>query len=220
MAQPEVKSAIAPARNRQKERRWLLVLFMCFVYQKGAVGVNIGAYGAYGRDVTYDVVRKERLLMESRISIVTLGVKSMPVSIRFYRDGLGFDTDAKDDWRWAIFRTAGTRFALYPRDKLAEDIGIPDEGRGFGGITLAHNTRTREEVDLVIRSAVEAGGRLLKAPCVAGWGGYSGYFADPDGYPWEVAWAADWAFDRNGTLWGGSLGPKPKGTGEEDEPGP
>jgi catechol 2,3-dioxygenase-like lactoylglutathione lyase family enzyme len=153
--------------------------------------------------------------MESRISIITLGVKSMPASIRFYRDGLGFDTDAKDDWRWAIFRTAGTRFALYPKDELAKDIGIADAGHGFCGITLAHNTRTKDDVDRVVGAAVEAGGKLLKAPCVAGWGGYSGYFADPAGYPWEVAWAADWVFDGDGTLWGGSLGPKPNTKGGE-----
>jgi hypothetical protein len=142
----------------------------------------------------------------------------MPVSIRFYRDGLGFATNAEDDWKWAIFRTAGTRFALYPRDKLAQDIGLPDVGHGFCGITLAHNVPRREDVDAVIQQAVHAGGRLVKPPCQAGWGGYSGYFADPDGYPWEVAWGDGWKFDENGTLWGGSLGPMPlpsKATGSD-----
>lgn len=147
--------------------------------------------------------------MDSRISIITLGVRNMPASIRFYRDGLGFSTDARDDWNWAIFRTAGTRLALYPRDKLAEDIGIPADGSGFCGVTLAHNVPCREDVDALIRQAVEAGGRLLKPPCEAGWGGYSGYFADPDGYAWEVAWGEGWEFDGSGTLWGGSLGPMP-----------
>jgi catechol 2,3-dioxygenase-like lactoylglutathione lyase family enzyme len=147
--------------------------------------------------------------MESRISIITLGVASMPVSIRFYRDGLGFATDAKDDAVWAIFRTSGTRLALFPKAKLAEDIGIAGEGHGFGGITLAHNVPTRDEVDGVMASAVAAGGRLLKTPCLTAWGGYSGYFADPDGYPWEVAWGDGWLFDERGTLWGGSLGPMP-----------
>jgi uncharacterized protein len=147
--------------------------------------------------------------MESRISIITLGVRSMPVAIRFYRDGLGFATDAKDGATWAIFRTGGTRLALFPKDKLAEDIGIADDGHGFGGITLAHNVPHRDEVDRVIGAAIAAGGRLLKVTCVAGWGGYRGYFADPDGYPWEVAWGEGWQFDDAGTLWGGSLGPMP-----------
>jgi hypothetical protein len=150
--------------------------------------------------------------MEPRISIITLGVSSMPVSIRFYRDGLGFPTDAEDESNWAIFRTTGTRFALYPRGELARDIGLSANGTGFGGVTLAHNVRNRVDVDLVLEQAVAAGGKLLKSPCEAEWGGYSGYFADPDGYPWEVAWGELWEFAQDGTLWGGSLGsvPSPK----------
>jgi catechol 2,3-dioxygenase-like lactoylglutathione lyase family enzyme len=147
--------------------------------------------------------------MEPRISIITLGVKSMPASIRFYRDGLGFSTNAEDDAGWAIFRTGGTRFALYPKDKLGQDIGIPSKGHGFAGITLAHVVPNRSDVDQVIQQAVDAGGSLLKVPREAEWGGYSGYFGDPDGYPWEVAWDGEWEFDDNGTLWGGSLGPMP-----------
>jgi catechol 2,3-dioxygenase-like lactoylglutathione lyase family enzyme len=147
--------------------------------------------------------------MEPRISIITLGVTDMKRSIRFYRDGLGFKTDADDSAVWAIFSTAGTRFALFPRGKLAEDAGVPATGSGFGGITLAHNTRRRDEVEAVIQQAVDAGGTLLKAPCEASWSGFSGYFADPDGYPWEVAWSEGWQFDRDGTLWGGALGPTP-----------
>jgi catechol 2,3-dioxygenase-like lactoylglutathione lyase family enzyme len=148
--------------------------------------------------------------MEPRISIITLGVESMPVSIRFYRDGLGFPTDAKDDWKWVIFRTNGTRFALYPKSELGKDISPNTKSAGgFCGITLAHNVPTREEVDHVLKQAVAAGASLLKAPAETGWGGYSGYFADPDGYPWEVAWGDGWEFDEDGTLWGGSLGPKP-----------
>jgi catechol 2,3-dioxygenase-like lactoylglutathione lyase family enzyme len=142
------------------------------------------------------------------VSIVTLGVADMRKSIRFYRDGLGFPTTAKDDATWAIFRTGGVRLALYPRKLLAEDIApASDTGHhGFGGITLAHNTRTREAVDEILRLAERAGGRLIKPASEASWGGYSGYFADPDGYPWEVAWSASWSFGDDGTLWGGALG--------------
>jgi tRNA(Arg) A34 adenosine deaminase TadA/catechol 2,3-dioxygenase-like lactoylglutathione lyase family enzyme len=145
--------------------------------------------------------------MEPRISIITLGVAEMAASIRFYRDGLGWPTSAADDAGWAIFRTAGTRFALYPRDALAEDACLGAEGTGFGGITLAHNVRRRKDVEAVIDRAVAAGARLLKAPQPASWGGYTGYFADLDGYPWEVAWSEAWEFDEDGVLWGGSLGP-------------
>lgn len=149
-------------------------------------------------------------MFENRISIITLGVEDVSKSVDFYQDGLGFQL-AKQLDNWAIFLTAGSRFALYPRELLAEDIGegYPTEGSGFGGITLAHNTRSREEVNSAIEQAVAAGGHLLKSPQLASWGGYSGYFADPDGYPWEVAWSESWLLDEEGILWGGSLGPPP-----------
>jgi hypothetical protein len=150
----------------------------------------------------------DRPLFEPRISIITLGVADMRRSIRFYRDGLGFATAARDDAAWAIFKTAGVRLALYPRDVLARDVApSADRGHhGFGGITLAHNARTREAVDEILQLAARAGGRILKPATDSDWGGYSGYFADPDGYPWEVAWSADWSFDDDGQLWGGALG--------------
>ena len=78
--------------------------------------------------------------------------------------------------------------ALYPREALADDAGVPTEGSGFTGVTLAHNVRTREEVDAVLDEAVAAGATLVKAAQDVFWGGYSGYFADPEGYLWEVAW--------------------------------
>jgi len=146
--------------------------------------------------------------MEARISIITLGVADMGASIRFYR-ALGFVTDAEEDAVWAIFRTEGARFALHPRERLAADIGVAAAGSGFGGVTLAHNVRERDEVERVLNEAMACGGRLLKAAAEADWGGYSGYFADPDGYPWEVAWAEAWQYDGRGMLWGGPLGPIP-----------
>ena len=89
---------------------------------------------------------------------------------------------------FAIFNlTTGTALALYPRHLLAQDANLVD-ANGFGGITLAQNVTSREEVDTILYQAVQAGGRLLKKACEAEWGGYSGYFADLDGHPWEVAW--------------------------------
>lgn len=139
--------------------------------------------------------------MEPRISIITLGVKDMARSIRFYRDGLGFSTSAREGDGIAFFMTAGTRLALYPLDKLAEDIG-PDiqPSRGFSGVTLAHNVRRKEEVAEVLAQAEKSGGRIVKEAQDVFWGGHSGYFTDPDGHPWEVAWNPGATFDANGAV--------------------
>ena len=127
--------------------------------------------------------------MEPRISIITLGVSDLPSSIQFYRDGLGLPLrDDEDTDSIAFFQTSGTWLALYPRDALADDVGIPTDGSGFSGVTLAHNVRTRSEVDELLRTAVEAGATLVKPAEDVFWGGYSGYFTDPDGHLWEVAW--------------------------------
>src|SRR5579871_2656152 len=137
--------------------------------------------------------------MEPRISFITLGVTDLPRSIRFYRDGLGFPTAAKDSDAIAFFTTFGTRLALYPLDKLAEDIG-PDihPSKGFPGITLAHNVRKKEEVAELLALAEKAGGKIVKPTQDVFWGGHSGYFTDPDGYYWEVAWAPNATFDEHG----------------------
>ncbi len=140
--------------------------------------------------------------MEARISIITLGVRDMARAICFYRDGLGWSTTADDAAGWAIFVTAGTRLALYPFAALAEDAATEagNAPPAFSGITLAHNTRTKAEVDAVLQRAVAVGGRLVKPAQQAFWGGYSGYFADPDGYLWEIAWAESWVFNDDGSL--------------------
>ena len=126
--------------------------------------------------------------MEPRISIITLGVSDLPRSVRFYRDGLGLTLYDDNTESIAFFQNKGTWLALYPRDALAADVGIPTEGSGFSGVTLAHNLRTKEEVDELLDVAVAAGGTLVKPAQDTFWGGYSGYFSDPDGYLWEIAW--------------------------------
>lgn len=126
--------------------------------------------------------------MQPRLNIITLGVKDLNKAIRFYRDGLGWPLSSASAGDFAIFKlTTGTALALYPRKLLAEDTKLKDNG-GFGGITIAQNVTTRDEVDAALSDAVKAGGTLLKTAREAEWGGYSGYFADPDGHPWEVAW--------------------------------
>lgn len=139
--------------------------------------------------------------MEPRISLITLGVADLERAQRFYRDGLGFPlSGASVAGEVAFFRTGGTVLALWWRASLAADANLPVEGSGFGGIALAHNVRTRDAVDAVLAEAVAAGGRLLKAAAPTEYGGYAGYFADPDGHPWEVAWNPHFPFAPDGSL--------------------
>lgn len=139
--------------------------------------------------------------MESRISLITLGVADLERSYRFYADGLGFPTTRTPEQGVVFFRTQGTILALYPYGDLAADVGPGwDEPRSrFTGIALAHNVRERHEVDEVLALAAAAGGEVVKPAADAFWGGYSGYFADPDGYLWEVAWGA-FPLDDDGAL--------------------
>jgi len=146
-------------------------------------------------------IRKE-VEMEARISIITLGVKDLARSFRFYHEGLGMPTQSKVEDGIIFFQTSGTRLALYPLEKLSEDISpnLTPKGSDFTGITLAHNTRTKEEVDQVLQLAEKAGGVIVKPAQEVFWGGYSGYFTDLDDYFWEVAWAASWEFNPDGSL--------------------
>ena len=128
--------------------------------------------------------------MEPRITLITLGVADLPRAVQFYRDGLGWPTTYQDGGPVAFFDTAGTRLGLYPLHSLAEDIGpdVHPHRTGFGGITIAHNVREKADVAAVLALAETAGGRIVKQAQDVFWGGHSGYFCDPDGYFWEVAW--------------------------------
>jgi catechol 2,3-dioxygenase-like lactoylglutathione lyase family enzyme len=140
--------------------------------------------------------------MEPRISIITLGVIDLERSYQFYHHGLGFPTTGIPQDNIVFFKTSGTRLALYPVNELAADIS-PDLSPArsvFPGMTLAHNTRTKEEVDQILQRAAQAGGRIEKPAQEVFWGGYSGYFSDPDGYLWEVAYADSWQFNEDGSL--------------------
>ena len=140
--------------------------------------------------------------MEARISLITLGVDDLERSLRFYRDGLGLPTTWSPDKGVVFFRTGGTCLALYPYAALAHDVSPAFEGIArpkFCGIALAHNVREKHEVDTVLGSAARAGGKIEKPGQDAFWGGYSGYFSDPDGYLWEVAWGA-FPFRADGSL--------------------
>lgn len=138
--------------------------------------------------------------MEPYISLITLGVADLERSLRFYRDGLHWPVSGASGGDIAFFRTGGVALALYPRALLATDAHIAAGGSGFGGITLAHNVPSKEAVDRVLAEAVAAGATLLKPAEQAEWGGYSGYFADPDGYPWEVAWNPGFPLSADGRV--------------------
>jgi catechol 2,3-dioxygenase-like lactoylglutathione lyase family enzyme len=125
--------------------------------------------------------------MEPRISFVTLGVTDLRRSIRFYEEGLGLPR-LKSPPTVAFFELGRTWLGLYPRELLAADAGVPAAGSGFPGFTLAHNVRSAAEADRLLEDAAAAGGRIVRPAHTADWGGYSGYFADPDGFLWEVAW--------------------------------
>lgn len=109
-------------------------------------------------------------------------------SLHFYRDGLDWPVSSASNPDIAFLRTRRAGIILWSRQSLAEDAGGSPEGSGFGGIALAHNVATKEDVDAVLAEAQRAGGSATKAAVTTDWGGYSGYFAGPDGFPWEVAW--------------------------------
>jgi catechol 2,3-dioxygenase-like lactoylglutathione lyase family enzyme len=125
--------------------------------------------------------------IKPKIGLITLGVRDLARSLIFYRDGLGFPTHGYDpDSDVVFFPLDGTWLAIHPREKLTADAGVPD-GYGFGGITLAHNEPSEAAVDATFAKALAAGAKAVKPPVKTNWGGYSGYFADPDGYLWEIA---------------------------------
>lgn len=138
--------------------------------------------------------------MEPRISIVTLGVGNLERSVAFYCR-LGFRPSSACNESVAFLHAGGVVLGLYPRHLLAEDANLPPgPAAPFNGFTLAHNVAEREQVDRVLREAVEAGAKLLKPATDVFWGGRSGYFADPDGHPWEVAWNPHFPLGIDGTL--------------------
>jgi catechol 2,3-dioxygenase-like lactoylglutathione lyase family enzyme len=129
--------------------------------------------------------------MKPHVSVITLGVRDLQRARRFYAEGLGWPIQ-QEDFNWVCFGLGegSSALALYPWDELAADARVPSEGTGFRGVTLAYNVRSEERVDEVLAEAERAGGKVVKRAERAAWGGYSGYFADPEDYLWEVATGA------------------------------
>jgi uncharacterized protein len=137
--------------------------------------------------------------MEQRVSIITLGVSNLEHSSDFY-ERLGWQRSMAKAEGIVFFQTGGMALALFPRNELAKDANIAPEGNGFNGISLAYNARTRAEVNSVLEVAEAAGAKILKPAEEAFWGGYSGYFSDPDGFLWEVAWNPSFPIAKDGSI--------------------
>lgn len=127
--------------------------------------------------------------MDQRISLVTLATSDLTASRRFYVDGLGWAPDLEADD--VLMMRAGEHLilSLWRREAFEDEVGAIAPGPGLAPFTLAHNVGSAEEVDGVLRAADEAGATFVSMAAHREWGGYSGYFADPDGYRWEIAWA-------------------------------
>lgn len=139
--------------------------------------------------------------MKPAISVVTLGVKNLGESVRFYRDKIGLATSATEKDDIAFFEMNGMILALFERESLAEDASVASSGSGFHGFTLAQNTVSEAEVDSTFARLRERGVRIVKEPRKAPWGGYSGYFTDPDDFLWEIAYNPGWKVDEAGRVY-------------------
>lgn len=136
--------------------------------------------------------------MDQRVSLITLGVGDLARSRAFY-EALGWRSRAAPDDDVAFFQTGSMIVALWDRGRLAQDSGVRDGG-GWGGVTLAYNARSPEQVDAVIAEARAAGATIPRAGAETFWGGYSGVFVDPDGHPWEVAHNPHWTIGDDGSV--------------------
>ena len=138
---------------------------------------------------------------ESRLSIITIASRDMARSAKFYED-LGFDRAGGSEDQMLFYQMNGFIFGVYGADHLTEDAGMDSLGvpNHFGGIALAYNVRSKDEVDGLLRFAESCGARITRPASDQFWGGYSGYFADPDGHSWEVAWNPHSPLDEDGNL--------------------
>jgi predicted lactoylglutathione lyase len=137
--------------------------------------------------------------MEQRLSLITLAVADVRASRAFY-ERLGWKASSIGGDDVAFFQLGGIVLSVYGRARLAKDAGLSPDGSGFGGIALAQNVRSKGEVDALLAEAEKAGGRVIAKAESKFWGGYSGYFADPDGHPWEVAWNPGFTLTEDGRL--------------------
>jgi uncharacterized protein len=149
--------------------------------------------------------KENKMTTDPRINVATLGVTDVQRSFHFYKDGLGFPTKMNPDGGYVLFTTKGTALAIYSYQKLAKDTGLKALPNGnnkefFPGFAFGHCVRTKEEVGAILLMAEKAGGRIVIPAQNKSWGGYSGYFADPDGYLWEVLYSENLKFHSDGSV--------------------
>lgn len=137
--------------------------------------------------------------MDQRLSLVTLGVRDLAAARAFYQR-LGWKESPPSNNDVAFFQCGGMILGLWSRDSLAEDVRIGAPGTGFSNISLAQNVRSKAAVDAVLKEAEKAGARILKPAADVFWGGYTGYFADPEGFAWEVAWNPGFTILEDGSV--------------------
>jgi catechol 2,3-dioxygenase-like lactoylglutathione lyase family enzyme len=137
--------------------------------------------------------------VEPRLSLITLGVRDMARARAFY-EALGFVASSAGNEDVTFFQAGGAALGLFGWDPLAQDAGVPPAGDGFRGVTVAHNVRDKHEVAAVLAAAEAAGGRIVTPAHDVFWGGHNGYFADPDGHLWEIAWNPFFPLGDDGSL--------------------
>jgi len=138
--------------------------------------------------------------MQPHVALLSLGVEDLARALAFYRDGLGWSPSrASVDGDVAFFQLGSLAVAIWSRASLAADAGLADPG-GWGGVALVHYVRSKADVDAVMRAWSAAGGTITRPAMEADWGGYSGYVADPDGHPWEIAWNPTFDLAEDGTI--------------------
>jgi len=138
--------------------------------------------------------------MRQKLNLITLGVSDLEKSLEFFEQGLKWKKSSSSTDKLALFPLGGMVMALYPRKLLAEDATVEDNPTGFSGITISYNARSEREVDEVLEEVKNLGAKIVKPPQKVFWGGYSGYFQDPDGHLFEVAFNPLWGFDENDNL--------------------
>ncbi|MBA4057470.1 MAG: glyoxalase [Marivirga sp.] len=138
--------------------------------------------------------------MRQKLNLITLGVNDFQKSIDFYEKGLGWKRSSASVEELALFPLGGIVLALHPRAALAEDATVPPVGSGFSGLTISYNAKSEKEVDEVLNKVKTIGATIVKPAQKVYWGGYSGYFKDPDGHLFEVAYNPFWELDENDNI--------------------
>jgi uncharacterized protein len=139
-------------------------------------------------------------MMNQHLHLVTLGVKDFKKSVEFYTKTLGWKPSSNSNNDVTFIQAGGIVLSIFPREKLAEDALVSPDASGFSGFTLSYNAQSESEVDEIIADLKSKGVKIVKEPQKVFWGGYSSYFADPDGFLWEVAYNPFFPFDENGNL--------------------